>query len=129
MISGYNNNVLIKGEVFHIQTEDGGTKNPVISTVVFKGGQVVLSKKTNYADIIKFEKLGAALKEIMKEQHIATLKVLRDEFNTDNTDNSSGKTGNIVEDIKNNESLTDKAIDDVIRRYLRTDKVDIQGER
>ena len=129
MISGYNNNVLIKGEVFHIQTEDGGTKNPVISTVVFKGGHVVLSKKTNYADIIKFEKLGAALKEIMKEQHIATLKVLRDEFNSDNTDSSSGKTGNIVEDVKNNESLTDKAIDDVIRRYLRTDKVDIQGER
>ncbi len=129
MISGYNNNVLIKGEVFHIQTEDGGTKNPVISTVVFKAGQVVLSKKTNYADIIKFEKLGAALKEIMKEQHIATLKVLRDEFNTDNTDNSSGKTGNIVEDIKNNESLTDKAIDDIIQGYLRTDKVDIQGKR
>ncbi len=129
MISGYNNNVLIKGEVFHIQTEDGGTKNPVISTVVFKAGQVVLSKKTNYADIIKFEKLGAALKEIMKEQHIATLKALRDEFNPDNTDNASGKTGNMVEDIKNNESLIDKAIDDIIQRYLRTDKVDTQGER
>ena len=124
MISGYNNNVLIKGEVFHIQTEDGGTKNPVISTVVFKAGQVVLSKKTNYADIIKFEKLEAALKEIMKEQHIATLKALRDEFNSDNTDRTSGKTGNIVADIKNNESLIDKAIDDIILRYLRTDKVD-----
>ncbi len=127
MISGYNNNVLIKGEVFHIQTEDGGTKNPVISTIVFKAGQVVLSKKTNYADIIKFEKLGAALKEIMKEQHIATLKALRDEFNSDNTDNTSGKTGNIIEDVKNNESLIDKAIDDIILRYLRTDKVDTQG--
>jgi hypothetical protein len=127
MISGYNNNILIKGEVFHIQTEDGGTKNPVISTVVFKAGQVVLSKKTNYADIIKFEKLGAALKEIMKEQHIATLKVLRDELNSENTDNTSGKTGNIIEDVKNNESLIDKAIDDIILRYLRTDKIDTQG--
>lgn len=122
MLCGYNNNVLIKGEVFHIQTEDGGTKNPVITTIVFKAGQVVLSKKTNYADIIKFEKLETALKELMKEQHIATLKALRDEFNSDNTGKTSGKTGNIVEDIKNNESLIDKAIDDIILRYLRTDK-------
>ncbi len=122
MISGYNNNVLIKGEVFHIQTEDGGTKNPVISTIVFKAGQVVLSKKTNYADIIKFEKLEAALKELMKEQHIATLKALKDEFNSDNTNKASGKTGDIVKDIKNNESLIDKAIDDIILRYLRADK-------
>jgi hypothetical protein len=124
MISGYNNNVLIKGEVFHIQTEDGGTNNPVISTVVFKAGQVVLSKKTNYADIIKFEKLETALKEIMKEQHIATLKALRDEFNSDNTDKTSEKTGDIVKDIKNNESLIDKAIDGIIQRYHRVDEVD-----
>jgi hypothetical protein len=127
MITGYNNNILIKDEVFHIQTEDGGTNNPVISTIVFKAGQVVLSKKTNYADIIKFEKLGAAVKEIMKEQHIATLKVLRDELNSENTDSTSGKTGNNIEDVKNNESLTDKAIDDIILRYLRTDEVDTQG--
>lgn len=129
MLSGYNNNVMIKGEVFHIQTEDGGTNNPVISTVVFKAGQVVLSKKTNYADIIKFEKLSSALKEIMKEQHIATLKTLRDEFNSDKTDNSSGMTGNVVEDVKNNEPLIDKAIDDIIRRYLSADKVDTKGGR
>ena len=129
MLSGYNNNVMIKGEVFHIQTEDGGTNNPVISTVVFKAGQVVLSKKTNYADIIKFEKLGSALKEIMKEQHIATLKALRDELNSDKTDSSSEMTGNVVEDVKNNESVIDKAIDDIIVRYFRTDKVDTQGER
>lgn len=129
MLSGYNNNVMIKGEVFHIQTEDGGTNNPVISTVVFKAGQVVLSKKTNYADIIKFEKLSSALKEIMKEQHIETLKTLRDEFNSDKTDNSSGMTGNVVEDVKNNEPLIDKAIDDIIRRYLSADKVDTKGGR
>lgn len=129
MISGYNNNVMIKGEVFHIQTEDGGTDNPVISTLVFKAGQVILSKKTNYADIIKFEKLSSALKEIMKEQHIATLKALRDEINSHKTDSSSGMTGNVVEDVRNNGPLIDKAIDDIIRRYLRTDKVDTKAER
>ena len=129
MITGYNNNVMIKGEVFHIQTEDGGTNNPVISTVVFKAGQVVLSKKTNYADIIKFEKLSSALKEIMKEQHIATLKALRDEINSDRTDTSSEMTGSVVEDVRNNGPLIDKAIDDIIQRYLRTDKVDTKAQR
>ena len=129
MISGYNNNVMIKGEVFHIQTEDGGINNPVISTVVFKAGEVVLSKKTNYADIIKFEKLGTALKEIMKEQHIATLKALRDEFHSDDTDSTAEKTENIAEDVKYDESQTDEAIDEIIRFYLRPEEVDINGER
>ena len=60
----------------------------------------------------------------MKEQHIATLKALRDEFNSDNTDKTSGKTGDLVKDIKNNESLIDKAIDGIIQRYHRVDEVD-----
>ena len=123
MLSGYNNNIMIAGEVFHIQTEDGGTKNPVISTVVFKDGQVVLSKKTNYADIIKFEELGLALRNIMKDQHIATLKALRDELNSKGVDNARRTPEKVVNDVQENKPFNENAIDDIIRSYLKPDNV------
>jgi hypothetical protein len=129
MISGFNNNVMIKGQVFHIQTEAGGVKNPVISTIVFKGGEVVLSKKTNYSDIIKFENLGAALREIMKEQHIATLKALRDEIMSSAQEDSESANRKVDDNEFDPSSLNDKAIDDIIRSYLRADKASGKGDK
>ncbi|MFQ5901369.1 MAG: hypothetical protein ACE5IH_07425 [Thermodesulfobacteriota bacterium] len=77
MICGLNNNVRYQGEVYHVQTEDGGTNDPVISTVIFKEGRVIASKKTNYADIIKFERLEMVVKDLMNEQHLHVLKILQ----------------------------------------------------
>lgn len=31
MLLGYNHNITYKGEVFHVQTEDSGVKNPMSS--------------------------------------------------------------------------------------------------
>lgn len=75
---GFNENVIHKGIVYHIQTEDGGRKNPVITTLVFKEGIVMSSKRTSYADIIKSDKLELVVKEIMRDQHGAMLKNLKD---------------------------------------------------
>ncbi|WDT80574.1 MAG: hypothetical protein MPW14_01900 [Candidatus Manganitrophus sp.] len=38
MLSGINTDIQFKGEVYHVQTEDGGTNNPIITTLLFKGG-------------------------------------------------------------------------------------------
>lgn len=81
MLSGFNNILKYKGNIYHIQTEDRGLKNPVISTVVFREGKVIASKQTSYADIIKFEKLEIVLKSLMKEQHMLVLKMLQAKFN------------------------------------------------
>lgn len=78
MNTGYNQNVLFKGEVYHIQTEDGGLSNPVVTTLLFKGGTVLSSKRVNYSDIIKSEKLDVVVKSIMAEQHAAMLRELKD---------------------------------------------------
>ncbi|HHL40688.1 MAG TPA: hypothetical protein ENJ37_09300 [Deltaproteobacteria bacterium] len=80
MLQGYNENVVYRGETYHVQTEDGGERNPVITTLVFKGGAILASKKTSYADIVGSDKLGQALREIMSEQHgelIAAVKAGR----------------------------------------------------
>jgi hypothetical protein len=74
MLPGFNHNIVHKNIVFHVQTEDGGLKNPVIVTHVFIDGNIIDTKKTSYRDIIKFEKLEEVVAEIMKEQHKEMIK-------------------------------------------------------
>lgn len=74
---GYNQNVNYNGEVFHIQTEDGGRNNPVITTTLFKGGVILAARRTGYSDIIKSDKLETVVAEIMREQHTSVLNELK----------------------------------------------------
>ncbi len=77
MNTGCNQNVLFRGEVYHIQTEDGGKANPVVTTLLFKGGTVLASKKVSYAEIPASEGLAAAVRTLMTEQHAAMLRDLK----------------------------------------------------
>lgn len=77
MVVGFNHNVMYKGEVFHIQTEDSGLSNPHIITLLYRGGTILASKKTSYADIIKIENLDQVVEELMKEQHKGMLRNLK----------------------------------------------------
>lgn len=74
MLPGFNHNIVHKNVVFHVQTEDGGIKNPMIITHVFINGNIIDTKKTTYEDIIKFEKFEEVVVEIMKEQHREMIK-------------------------------------------------------
>jgi hypothetical protein len=77
MVVGFNHNVQYKGEIFHIQTEDSGINNPHIITLLYRGGTILASKKTSYADIIKIESLDQVVEELMKEQHKEMLRNLK----------------------------------------------------
>lgn len=77
MLLGYNHNINYKGSVFHIQTEDSGTKNPHIITLLYREGVILCSKKTSYADILKIDSLEAVVEDLMKEQHKDMLRRLK----------------------------------------------------
>ncbi len=77
MVLGFNHNIQYKGEIFHIQTEDSGVSTPHIITLLYRGGIIVASKKTSYADIIKVENLEQVVEELMKEQHKEMLRRLK----------------------------------------------------
>lgn len=77
MVVGFNHNIRYKQEIFHIQTEDGGIKNPCITTLLYRGGTIIASKKTSYADIIKVEMLDQVVEDLMKEQHKGMLRRLK----------------------------------------------------
>ena len=69
MLSGLNTDIQYKGEVYHVQTEDSGAANPVITTLLFKGGAIFSSKKTSYAELLQSDSYQEAVRERMKEQH------------------------------------------------------------
>jgi hypothetical protein len=74
---GFNHNLMYKGEVFHVQTEDSGVVNPHIITVLYRGGVIISSVKTPYADILKMENLKNIVEDLMKEQHKNIMRRLK----------------------------------------------------
>jgi hypothetical protein len=83
MVLGFNHNIRYRGELFHVQTEDSGRANPHIITLLYRGGTILASAKTSYADIIKTEQLELVVESIMKEQHKQMMRRLKaGEFDT-----------------------------------------------
>jgi hypothetical protein len=77
MVLGFNHNIQYKGEIFHIQTEDSGVETPHIITLLYRGGTIISSKKTSYADIIRMDNLEKVVEELMKDQHKEMLRRLK----------------------------------------------------
>lgn len=75
---GFNNNVKHNGRVFHIQTEDSGTKYCRIVTHLFAdGGHILRTVRTDYADRATQPGLTEQLRVLMKQQHRAMFVALR----------------------------------------------------
>jgi len=77
MVVGFNHNFRYKGEVYHVQTEDGGLNTTNIITLLYKGGTILGRQKTSYADIAKVDNLDVVVEELMKEQHKDMLRRLK----------------------------------------------------
>ena len=76
MVVGFNHNFRYKGEVYHIQTEDSGAKNPQIVTLLYCGGTILVSKKISYAELGPTANLSKLVEEMMKDQHREMLRRL-----------------------------------------------------
>ncbi len=77
MLVGYNHNFRYKGVLYHVQTEDGGVKNPHIVTHLFHGGTILVSRKVSYSDILSADNLEKVVQDLMKSQHQSMLRRLK----------------------------------------------------
>ncbi len=81
MLIGFNNNIVYKSNVYHVQTEDGGPKNPKIVSLIYLKGVIVASKKTSYADLMNEDNFEETIKLLMEDQHRNMIKdLLRGKF-------------------------------------------------
>jgi len=51
MVTGFNTDVEHEGRVYHVQTEDKGVGNPIIETLVYRGGEILAARRSSYADL------------------------------------------------------------------------------
>jgi len=68
VITGFNTDVKHKNRVFHIQTEDKGEANPCVESLVYVGGEILATKRTSYAEILRGPD-DPAVQDLMEQQH------------------------------------------------------------
>ncbi len=76
MLTGYNTDIKHEGVIYHVQTEDGGSENPVIVSLIYQGGRILASKKTSYAHLLGTDDLVSQLRELLEHQHKAMIKAI-----------------------------------------------------
>jgi hypothetical protein len=69
MITGYNTDVEYNGRIYHVQTEDKGSSNPVIESLVYVGGEILASRRTPYAELPGGGEDRNILSEKLEAQH------------------------------------------------------------
>jgi hypothetical protein len=77
MITGYNTDVRHREVVFHVQTEDKGAANPFIESLIYVGGQVLASKRANYADLLAEGRDEKEIVALMDHQHRTMIAAIR----------------------------------------------------
>jgi hypothetical protein len=95
VITGFNTDVKHKNRVFHIQTEDKGEANPFVESLVYVGGEILATKRTSYAEVLKD---ADAVQDLMEQQHRTMIAAIqRGRFDGPNgaIQIPEGMTGNV----------------------------------
>lgn len=78
MLPGINTDVTHAGVEYHVQTEDLGTKNPIILTLVYRDGAVVFRETLDYGQTLVAEPSASLLRALMDGQHRRVLRHVSD---------------------------------------------------
>lgn len=78
MQKGFNSDITVRGQKYHIQTEDWGLNNPFLVSRIFCNGAVLKTIKTSYDSVLKMEstRTEEAIKNALKKQHSTIIDTL-----------------------------------------------------
>lgn len=110
MITGFNTDVPHNGVVFHVQTEDKGVENPIIESLVYKGGEILVSRKLPYSRILENGYDEKVIIKLMEKQHRGMIGEIRQ--------GKFDQPSLLGDDTR----LADESLDQVILNYLATKK-------
>lgn len=109
MVTGFNTDVQHDGKVYHVQTEDKGTNNPIIETLIYVGGEILAARRTSYADLLAKGLNEKEIAERIETQHNRMILDIRD------GKYDSKKNRPFGEGI-----ISSKSFDEVVIDYLRS---------
>lgn len=108
MITGFNTDVKHKSKVYHVQTEDKGRNNPKIETLVYMGGEILDSHRSEY-DQDKSTLTEEEIVGLMETQHKKVIKSIK-----------LGKYDG--EEAFDQELVSDRGLDELIQEFLESDE-------
>jgi hypothetical protein len=109
MVTGFNTDVQHDGKTYHVQTEDKGTNNPIIETLIYVGGEILAARRTSYADLLAQGVSEKEIAERIETQHNRMILDIRDGRY------DSKKSRPFGEGI-----ISSKSFDEVVIDYLRS---------
>ena len=78
MSSGFNTDVKVGDQVFHVQTEDRGPSHPIIDTAVYQNGRILHRRALNYSEMAESVSFTPEdLRRRVEEQHRAVIGDIR----------------------------------------------------
>ena len=78
MQKGYNSDIVVRGQKYHIQTEDWGQGNPFVVSRIFCNGAVMKTIKTPYSRFLNSGStiIEDAVRAAIKDQHSGIIDTL-----------------------------------------------------
>ncbi|UXR65591.1 hypothetical protein EZJ49_04915 [Bdellovibrio bacteriovorus] len=78
MQKGFNSDITVRGQKYHIQTEDWGVQNPYLVSRIFCNGAVLKTIKTPYDTVLKLGSTQSeeAIKLALRRQHSTVIDTL-----------------------------------------------------
>ncbi|WP_347355910.1 hypothetical protein [Bdellovibrio sp.] len=75
---GFNSDITVRGQKYHIQTEDWGVQNPYLVSRIFCNGAVLKTIKTPYDTVLKLGSTQSeeAIKLALRRQHSTVIDTL-----------------------------------------------------
>lgn len=100
------------GEVYHVQTEDKGKENPMVESLIYKGGEILGARRTAYSKFLTNGYDEKAVIKFMEEQHRSVIDEVKHGRYHKNKGSLLGDETNVA----------DQSLDQVILNYLATNK-------
>jgi tetratricopeptide (TPR) repeat protein len=69
----FSSNITVKDVTYHVQTEDTGKKCCKIVSRVYRQGEVVFTKKSDYSHLLKLKEPESKISALLESQHRATI--------------------------------------------------------
>jgi hypothetical protein len=77
VLTGFNTDIDFEGVTYHVQTEDRGSTNPLIESLVYVKGEILATRRTEYSDLLEAGAEMPSIQILMERQHRNILDAIR----------------------------------------------------
>ena len=77
MLTGFNTDIDFDGVTYHVQTEDRGSANPLIESLVYVKGEILATRRTEYSDLLDAGAEMPSIQILMERQHRTIVDAIR----------------------------------------------------